>query len=78
MYIPNTISSPINPELADNPEFVAGFKAFFRRHWQFYEDNPDQGFDNFEWCVDTIGARRKSVEADFRQLEMAVEEICGG
>jgi hypothetical protein len=32
---------------------LARRKAFIRRNWQSYEENPAQGFDNFlEWCVD--------------------------
>jgi Transposase and inactivated derivatives len=33
--------SPYSPDLNPIEEF------FIRRNWQSYEENPDQGFDNF-------------------------------
>ena len=45
----------------------AELKAFIKRNWKVYEEDLDQGFDNFlEWCVDTVGARTKSAEGHFR------------
>ncbi|KAJ5480514.1 hypothetical protein N7530_006023 [Penicillium desertorum] len=44
---------PYSPDLNPIEEFFAELKAFIRRNWHSYEDNPDQGFDTFlEWCVD--------------------------
>jgi hypothetical protein len=28
-------------------EFFAELKAFIKRHWQIYKDDPEQGFDTF-------------------------------
>jgi hypothetical protein len=31
-------------------EFFAELKAFIKKNWMAYEDNPEQGFDTFlEW-----------------------------
>ena len=42
MYLP-----PYSPDLNPLEEFLAELKAFIRRSWQFYENNPDQGFGTF-------------------------------
>jgi transposase len=53
VYLP-----PYSPDLNPIEVFFTELKAFIRRNWQFYEENPEQGFDNFlEWCVDAVGAR---------------------
>ncbi|KAF5015863.1 hypothetical protein F66182_12643, partial [Fusarium sp. NRRL 66182] len=36
-----------SPDLNPIEEFFSELKAFIRRHWQSYEDDPDQGFGNF-------------------------------
>lgn len=57
-------------------EFFAELKAFIQRDWQFYGENPEQGFDNFfEWCVDVVGVRRKSAEGHFRHIGLIIQEI---
>ena len=71
VYLP-----PYSPDLNPIEEFFAELKAFIRRHWQSYEENPDQGFDNFlEWCVDMVGARGESAEGHFRHAGLTVEEM---
>jgi transposase len=63
-----------SPGLNPIEEFFAELKAFIRRNWQSYEENPEQGFDNFlEWCVDVVEAREKSAEGHFRHAGLAVE-----
>lgn len=58
MYLP-----PYSPDLNPIEEFFSELKAFIRRHWVFYEDNPEQGFDKFlEWCVERVGEREKKCE----------------
>jgi transposase len=65
-----------SPDLNPIKGFFAELKAFIRRNWQFYEGNPDQGFDNFlEWCVDVVGGRGKSAEGHFRHAGLVIEEI---
>lgn len=61
VYLP-----PYSPDLNPIEEFFAELKAFIRRYWSLYEDNPDQGFDNFlEWDVDTVGSREESAKGHF-------------
>ena len=38
---------PYPPNLNHMEEFLVKLKAFVRRYWQSYEDNPDQGFNGF-------------------------------
>lgn len=46
VYLP-----PYSLDLSPIEELFAELKAFIRRHWQSYEENPDQGFNTFlEWC----------------------------
>ena len=71
VYLP-----PYSPDLNPIEEFFAELKAFIRRNWQFYEENPGQGFDTFlEWCVDIVGARGKSAEGHFRHAGLTIEEM---
>lgn len=69
VYLP-----PYSPDLNPIEEFFAELKAFIRRHWQSYEQHPDQGFDKFlEWCVDTVGGKRESAEEHFRNAGVTIE-----
>lgn len=69
VYLP-----PYFPDLNPIKEYFAELKAFIRRNWQSYEENPAQGFDNFlEWCVDVVIAREKSAEGHFRYSSLAIE-----
>jgi Transposase and inactivated derivatives len=71
VYLP-----PYSPDLNPIEEFFAELKAFIRRNWQFYEENPGQGFDTFlEWCVDIVGARGESAEGHFRHAGLTIEEM---
>lgn len=70
VYLP-----PYSPDLNPIEEFFAELKAFIRRHWQYYEDNPDQGFDSFlDWCVEKVGARAGSAKGHFRNAGLTIEE----
>jgi transposase len=42
VYLP-----PSSPNLAPIEEFFAELKAFIKRSWHNYEENPQQGFDTF-------------------------------
>ncbi|CRG92909.1 hypothetical protein PISL3812_09987 [Talaromyces islandicus] len=71
VYLP-----PYSPDLNPIEEFFAELKAFIRRNWQLYEEDPDQGFDNFlEWCVDSVGMREQSAKGHFRNAGLKVEEL---
>jgi transposase len=70
IYLP-----PYSPDLNPIEEFFAELKAFIRRNWRFYEENPEQGFDTFlEWCVDVVGAREESAKGHFRHAGVTIEE----
>ena len=67
---------PYSLDLNFIEEVFAEPKTFIRRHWQSYEENPDQGFDNFlEWCVDVVGARGQSAVGHFLHAGLTVEEM---
>lgn len=69
VYLP-----PYSPDLNPIEEFFAELKAFIQRHWQSFEENPDQGFSTFlEWCVDTVGRRKQSAEGHFRNSGITIE-----
>lgn len=71
VYLP-----PYSPDLNPIEELFAELKAFIKRHWQAYADNPSQGFDNFlEWCIDTVGRRKQSTEGHFRNSGLVIEEL---
>lgn len=70
VYLP-----PYSPDLNPIEELFAELKAFIKRRWLVYEENPGQGFNNFlEWCVDVVGAREKSAEGHFRHAGWNIEE----
>lgn len=70
IYLP-----PYSPDLNPIEDFFAELKAFIRRHWKSYEDNPSQGFNTFlEWCIDVVGAREGSAKGHFRNAGITVEE----
>lgn len=70
MYLP-----PYSPDLNPIEEFFSELKAFIRRHWGIYEDNTEQGFDNFlAWCVERVGEREQSAKGHFRHAGVNTEE----
>lgn len=71
VYLP-----PYSPDLNPVEEFFAELKAFIRRHWHSYDENPDQEFDHFlEWCVEKVGAKRQSARGHFRNAGLHIEEL---
>ena len=58
VYLP-----PYSLKLNPIEEIFAKLKAFIRRNWQNFEQDPEQGFDVFlEWCIDVVGARERSAK----------------
>jgi transposase len=54
LYLP-----PYSPDLNPIEELFAELKAFIKKQWHEYEDNPRQGFKLFlEWCVGMVGGRK--------------------
>lgn len=71
VYLP-----PYSPDLNPIEELFSEVKAFIKRHWQTYADNPEQGFASFlEWCIESVGRREESAEGHFRNAGLTLEEI---
>lgn len=69
IYLP-----PYSPDLNPIEEFFSELKAFIRRHWQKYEQSPEQGFHVFlERCIEAVGSREKSAIGHFRHAGVVVE-----
>lgn len=70
IYLP-----PYSPDLNPIEEFFAELKAFIRRKWTVYKEDPEQDFGVFlERCVDTVGARKRSARGHFRHAGVAIYE----
>ena len=71
VYLP-----PYSPDLNPIEEFFAKLKAFIKRSWHNYEENPQQGFDKFlEWCIDVVGGKKNSARGHFRHAGLNIEEL---
>jgi transposase len=71
IYLP-----PYSPDLNSIEEFFAELKAFIKKQWHEYEDNPCQDFKVFlEWCVGVVGGRERSANGHFRHTGVMVEEF---
>jgi transposase len=67
---------PYSPDLNPIKEFFAELKAFIKRYWKTYEDDPEQGFDTFlEWCIDEVGRNKRSARGHFRHAGQKKEEL---
>lgn len=67
--------SPYSPDLKPIEESFAELKAFNKRNWQLFGDDPDGDFQEFlEWCVDVVvGAREGSTEGHFRHAGLTIK-----
>lgn len=71
VYLP-----PYSPDLNPIEEFFTKLKAFIKRNWQRYEEDPGQAFSVFlEWCVSVVGARGESAEGHFRHAGLEIEVL---
>jgi hypothetical protein len=71
MYLP-----PYSPDFNPIEEFFAELKAFIKRSWHNYEENPQQGFDAFlEWCINIVGGKKNSARGHFRHAGLKIEEL---
>ena len=71
MYLP-----PYSPDLNPIEEFFAELKAFIKRKWTLFEEDPDQGFDVFlEWCVDCVGSRKDNARGHFRHSGWTITDM---
>jgi transposase len=70
LYLP-----PYSPDLNPIEEFFAELKAFIKKQWHEYEDNPHQDFKLFlEWCVGVVGSRKQSARGHFRHAGWSIDE----
>jgi hypothetical protein len=64
--------TPYLPELNPIEGFFSELKSFIRRHWGYYQDNPEQGFHIFlEWCVERVA---QNTMGHFRNAGVHVDE----
>ncbi|TVY71305.1 hypothetical protein LSUE1_G004474 [Lachnellula suecica] len=71
VYLP-----PYSPDFNPIEEFFAELKAFIKKSWHNYEEDPEQGFGAFlEWCIDIVGGRERSARGHFRHAGLTVEEL---
>lgn len=62
VYLP-----PYSPDFNPIEEFFAELKAYIKKAWSTFAENPGQGFHSFlRKCVQTVGEREKSAEGHFR------------
>ena len=70
MFLP-----PYSPDLNPIEEFFAELKAFIKRHWRTFKDNPEQGFDVFlEWCINAVGSKRENAGGHFKHSGWTIDE----
>lgn len=72
VYLP-----PYSPDLNPIEEFFSELKAFIKRKWAWYEEDPEQGFGAFlERCIHAVGSRKKSALGHFRHSGVDIEDDC--
>jgi transposase len=71
VYLP-----PYLPDLNPIEEFFAELKGFIKRNWNYYEKDPERGFDTFlKWCINMVGAKEESARRHFRHADLNIE-VC--
>jgi transposase len=71
LYLP-----PYSPDFNPIEEFFAELKAYIKKAWSEYEDNPGQGFHAFlRRCVYEVGVKQKSAEGHFRHAGITIEKL---
>ena len=69
LYLP-----PYSRDLNPIEEFFVEPKGFIKHQWNYYERNPDQGFESFlEWCLDVVETRQDSAQGRFRHAGLTIE-----
>lgn len=59
--------SPYSPDFNPAEQTFAQLKAFSKKHFHKYVQDPSQGFRQYlQWCVDVVGSDRKSARGHFR------------
>lgn len=71
LYLP-----PFSPDFSPIKEFTAELKAFIKKAWSMYEEDPDQGFHAFlRRCIHDVGGKQESAEGHFRHAGITIEGI---
>jgi transposase len=66
--------SPYSPDHNPIEEFFAELKAFIKKRWHEYEDNPELSFGTYvEWYISVVGGNKQNAEAHFRHAGVSVE-----
>lgn len=70
LYLP-----PYSPDLNPIEIFFGRLKAFIKKRWQEYEEDPSQDFGSWlQWCIDVVGGRASHAEAHFRHAGVCIEK----
>jgi transposase len=65
-----------SPDLNLIKEFFAELKAFIKRSWQNYKENPKQRFDAFlKWCIDIVEGRERSARGYFWYVRLTIKKL---
>ena len=68
--------APYSPDLNPIEEFFAELKAFIRRNWQIYQEDPSHDFQSFlKGCIQVVGTRRDSARGHFRHAGVKIDEF---
>lgn len=71
LYLP-----PYSPDFNPIEEFFTELKAYIKKVWSAYEENPGQGFHAFlRRYVYKVGAKQDSAEGHFRYAGITTEKI---
>jgi transposase len=71
LYLP-----PYSPDFNPIEEFFAELKAYIKKAWPSFGQDPDQGSHAFlRQCVYDIGAKQQSAEGHFRHAGLTIEKI---
>jgi hypothetical protein len=69
LYLP-----PYSPDLNPIEEFFAELKAFIKKQWHEFKNNPQQDFRAFlKWCVGIVGGRESSAKGHFQHIGVTIE-----
>jgi hypothetical protein len=74
LYLSNILHAYVENKFT--PPLDVGSRKREKKHWAFYEDDPEQSFDDFlEWCVDYVGTREESAKGHFRHAGVNIVEM---
>jgi hypothetical protein len=67
---------PYSPDFTLTEEFFAELKAYIKKAWSMYEEDPDQVFNAFlRRCIHDVGGKQESAEGHFRHAGIMIEGI---